>query len=235
MVRLGIKKRLVNLFLRHKYRNRHIHIDLSANLDRNVELDDYSSIFENTSFRGSLGYGSYISSNCRIEAAIGRFCSIGPYVVCNPGTHPYKEPYATTSPLFFSENRNGPTFAQKQQFDEYTFVDRDKQLAFQLGNDCWIGESVFIVGGVKIADGAVVLAHAVVTKDVPPYAIVGGVPAKIIGYRYDEETIRFFQTIQWWNNSTQWYKEHWMLLNDVEKLKLYYKNKKKDGDDISEK
>ena len=234
MVRFGIKKRIVNLILRYKYRKRHVHIDLSANLSRDVQLDDYCRIFEHTTFRGSLGYGSYISSNCRLEASIGRFCSIGPNVTCNPGTHAYKEPYATTSPLFFSKNMNGATFAQEQMFEEYTFVDKEKQLAFKVGNDCWIGESVFIVGGVTLADGAMVLAHAVVTKDVPPYAIVGGVPAKIVGYRYDEETIKFLLNVQWWNQSTEWFKRHWRLLNDIEQLKSYYKNKNKDGADFPE-
>ena len=234
MVRLGIKKRIINLILRYKYRNRHVHIDLSANLDRKVLLEDYCRIFEHSSFHGCMGYGSYISSNCRIEASIGRFCSIGPNVVSNPGTHAYKEPYATTSPLFFSKNMNGATFAKKQMFEEYTFVDKERQLSFQVGNDCWIGESAFIVGGVKIADGAVVLAHAVVTKDVPAYAIVGGVPAKVVGYRYDEETINFLLKVQWWNNSTEWFKKHWMLLNDIEQLKSYYKKKRDNGADLLE-
>ena len=71
------------------------------------------------------------------------------------------------------------------------FVDNDNKWIVNIGHDCWIGEHVFMVGGVTVNNGAVVLAHAVVTKDVPPYAIVGGIPAKVIGYRYDEETIAF--------------------------------------------
>ena len=67
-----------------------------------------------------------------------------------------------------------------------------------------------------------VLAHAVVTKDVPPYAIVGGVPAKIIGYRYDEATIKWLLNVQWWNNPIAWFRAHWSLLCDIDKLKAYY-------------
>lgn len=68
-----------------------------------------------------------------------------------------------------------------------------------IGNDCWIGQAASLIAGVTIGDGAVVLAHAVVTKDVPPYAIVGGVPAKIIGYRYDREMIGQLCEVKWWN------------------------------------
>ena len=74
----------------------------------------------------------------------------------------------------------------------------------------------------EIHDGAVVLANAVVTKDVPSYAIVGGVPAKIVGYRYDEETIIFLNKIKWWNNNPEWFEKNWKLLCDIDKLKGYY-------------
>ena len=74
-------------------------------------------------------------------------------------------------------------------------------------------------------DGAVVLAHAVVTKDVPPYAIVGGVPAKVIGYRYDEDTIDFLLKVKWWNKDKKWFKEHWELLCDIDKMKTYFNEK----------
>ena len=68
-----------------------------------------------------------------------------------------------------------------------------------IGNDVWIGAGAFIKGGVTIGDGAIVGAHAVVTKDVPPYAIVGGVPARVIRYRFDEATIRELLGLRWWD------------------------------------
>ena len=122
------------------------------------------------------------------------------------------------SDVFSLQKQNGKTFATKQTFIE----SKDAPI---IGNDCWIGEDVFIVGGVKIGDGAVVLAGAVVTKDIPDYAIVGGVPAKLIKYRYDKETISFFKKIQWWNNDIHWFKKNWELLNDIQKLKEYYNGK----------
>ena len=84
---------------------------------------------------------------------------------------------------------------------------------------------VNLIGGVEIGDGAVVLSRAVVTKNVPPYAIVGGIPAKIIGYRYDEDTIRMLLRIKWWNNTEDWFKNNWSLLNDMDSFKKYFADK----------
>ena len=68
----------------------------------------------------------------------------------------------------------------------------------EIGNDVWIGNGACIMGGIKIGDGAIVATNAVVTKDVPPYAIVGGVPAKVIRYRFDETTIKELLDLKWW-------------------------------------
>ncbi len=68
-----------------------------------------------------------------------------------------------------------------------------------VGNDVWIGQDVVIKGGVKIGDGAVIGARSVVTRDVPPYAVVAGVPAKVIKYRFEQEKIDFLEKLQWWN------------------------------------
>ena len=158
-----------------------------------------------------------------LTAKIGRFCSISNHVICNAGIHPFQAPFATTSPCFFSlRKQNGATFATQQMLNEIKTTDNEGAFDCEIGNDVWICEGVFINGGIHIADGAVVLAHAVVTKDVPPYAIVGGVPAKIIGYRYDEATIKWLLNVQWWNNPIAWFRAHWSLLCDIDKLKAYY-------------
>ena len=116
----------------------------------------------------------------------------------------------------------GVTFAKKQMIEEFKYYDKDRELVNKIGNDCWLGSDVTLIGGVEIHDGAVVLAHAVVTKDVPAYAIVGGVPAKVIGYRYDEETIALLQKTHWWTMDEQWFGEHWDLMVDLEKYKKYF-------------
>ena len=71
----------------------------------------------------------------------------------------------------------------------------------KVGNDVWIGTKVMIMGGVTVGDGAVIGAGSIVTKDVPPYAIVAGVPAKVIRYRFSSEVIDLLEKIQWWNFS----------------------------------
>lgn len=192
-------------------------------------FEGMNQLHPNSSFSGKLGFGSYIGEYSNLNGEIGKFTSIAPYVRCNPGTHPYTKPFATTSPAFFSLNphhsQNGNTFAKKQMFNEFKYKIPEKNYSVVIGNDCWIGEGAFLVGGINIGDGAIILAHAVVTKDVPPYAIVGGIPAQILKYRYDEDTIQFLLTIKWWNNKLSWFKENWELLCDLDKLKNYYNQK----------
>ncbi|MDE7160823.1 MAG: CatB-related O-acetyltransferase [Muribaculaceae bacterium] len=171
-----------------------------------------------------MGYGSYMGPYCRLTADIGRFTSIGPGVITSPFLHPYKAPYATTSPMFFSTRRqNGYTFAKRQTFGETNYADPARSIAIRIGNDCWIGEQAFIVGGVSIGDGAMVMARAVVTKDVPPYAIVGGVPARVVGYRFDPGTIEWLERTAWWNRPLQWLAQNWEAFNDIDTLKRILK------------
>ena len=208
-----------------------------------TSVPSFDSIFEGMSklhpyvkFHGFLGYGSYIGNHSCLSAKVGRFTSIAPYVRCNDGIHPYKKPFVSTAPCFYSLNpghsQNGSTFANEQLFEESNYSIPSNKIAITIGNDCWIGEGAFIIGGVTIADGAMVLAHAVVTKNVPPYAIVGGVPAKIIGYRYDEETINYLLRIRWWSNNPHWFKENWKLLSNIDKLVEFYKEKEIDDNNF---
>ena len=190
-----------------------VRFDKSCIIGDNSTFEGANSLGHGCHFFGSMGYGSYICNDCKIEGTIGRYTSIayGVRTIC--GTHPYKVPFATTSPMFFSLRKQAmETFASAQLFEELLPPPT-------IGNDCWIGERVSIVGGIEIGDGAVVLTGAVVTKDVPPYAIVGGVPAKVIKYRYDEATIEWLLRVKWWNRPTEWLRKNHQLLCNLEELK----------------
>ena len=142
---------------------------------RNVEIDDFT----------------YIASNCNISnTIIGKFCSIGPNFCCGMGKHPISG--ISTSPSFYSALSP----------NEFSLVNEDKcqeEIQTYIENDVFIGVNVTVLDGVRISNGAVVAAGSVVTKDVPPYAVVGGVPAKIIKYRFDESTIIRLLDTKWWN------------------------------------
>ena len=222
MMHCGMKQLLKRWALRLKWREK-LQLEQGCDIALQAQFEGMNKIYSHSSFGGILGYGSYIGHHSSLTAKIGRFCSISNHVICNAGIHPFQAPFATTSPCFFSlRKQNGATFATQQMLNEIKTTDNEGAFDCEIGNDVWICEGVFINGGIHIADGAVVLAHAVVTKDVPPYAIVGGVPAKIIGYRYDEATIKWLLKVQWWNNSIAWFRAHWSLLCDIDKLKAYY-------------
>ena len=190
-----------------------VRFNYSVNISQKSIFEGANSIGDRSYFSGKMGYGTYICNDCSIIGNIGRFCSIAAEVKNSLGVHPVSSPYVSTSPMFFSlRKQSGETFAQKQLFDEL-------KSPIEIGHDCWIGQRVFIVGGVKIGTGAVILAGAVVTKDIPPYAIVGGVPAKILKYRYDEETIDFLLKSEWWNYSNEWLRNNYEIFSNIDEFK----------------
>lgn len=207
-----------------RYRGRDIVVKRTARVHHGTELEGMNRIGQRTNFYGSLGYGSYIATDCTLSARVGRYTSIAPLVWSNCGIHTYKAPYATTSPMFFNRGHmSGRSFATRDVIDNLRFAERTPRCVdVVIGNDCWIGQGVFFAGGVKVGDGAVVLAGAVVTKDVEPYAIVGGVPARTVGYRYDADTIRYLLALKWWDLPHEQLRRDWELLTDIEKLKSAY-------------
>jgi len=123
---------------------------------------------------------------------IGKFCSIacGVKFIFNSANHTLKSLSTYTFPLFYDEwelEKNDLTTAWDNKGD------------IIIGNDVWIGYDAIIMAGVKIGDGVVIGTRAVVTKDIPSYTIVGGIPAKEIRKRFDKETISDLLEIQWWN------------------------------------
>ncbi len=192
-----------------------------VNIALNSNFEGRNVVNSGSSFSGVMGYGSYIGSNSCIYGKIGRYCSIAGNVRTVLGVHPTKN-FVSTHPTFFSLKRqNGYTFVTEQKFNEAKYADETKKYSIIIGNDVWIGDSALLMSGVTIGDGAIVAAGAVVTKDVPPYAIVGGVPAKIIRYRFSEEEIKFLLDFKWWNRSEEWLKEN---AGDFESLDIFMRN-----------
>ena len=185
---------------------------LHAKLEENTAVYSHSSLSHST-----LGSYSYVAENCLIgRANVGRFSSIGPFFVCGYGEHPTN--FVTTSPAFYSTQRQcGITFTDSDLFEE--------QRQIIIGNDVWIGARVFVRDGIKIGNGALIAAGAVVTADVSDYAIVGGVPAKFIRYRFPEEIVRALLEVQWWNWSEAQLREAqpWLAQPDVDSFLAWCK------------
>ncbi len=156
---------------------------------------------------------SYIAPRTQIQnCSIGRYCSIGPEVMAGMGTHPSRG-FVSTYPAFFRKHNYGCTksFVNEDLFEEIKEI--------RMGNDVWIGARATILDGVRIGNGAIVGAGAVVTKDVPDYAVVGGVPAKLIRYRFEDAEIEFLLKLAWWDRDEAWIIEHARDFHDIETLR----------------
>lgn len=141
----------------------------------NISVDEYSSI------NGPMtDLRSYIE-----KIKIGKFCSIARGTLFQENLHDYEKITAY--------------FIRQRVFNEEFPIDSYSKGEIVVGNDVWIGAQCMILSGVKIGDGAVIAANSVVTKDVPPYAIVGGSPAKIIKKRFSDEIISELLALEWWN------------------------------------
>jgi len=207
MLLLQLERQLLNF----KFRNRNLKLSISCNI-RNSNIGRNNFLGENVSLINStIGDYSYINTNSKVSnTIIGKFCSIGPNVQIVLGSHPSK--FVSSHPIFYANNKPFRTFSDEVYFKEYEEV--------VIGNDVWIAEGVLIPGGVKIGDGAIIMARAVVTKDVEPYSIVGGIPAKHIKYRFDVETINRISQSEWWDWEEKKLRENYKKFHDPEHFGL---------------
>lgn len=191
-------------------------VDFYSKIDTNAKIYRFAKIVNS-----HIGKYSYIATGTWIiNADIGNFCSIAANANIGLESHTLKN--ISTSPIFTERtNATGKSWINKDLFKSSIKTD--------IGNDVWIGYGALIKSGVKIGDGAIIGAGAVVTKDVPPYTIVGGIPAKQIRKRFPENIIDILLEIKWWNMSDKLIKKNIHLFQKenltIEELKDFQMQK----------
>lgn len=166
-----------------------------------------------------IGAFTYSNFNCFLRAKkIGRYCNIAPNVHIGMGEHDYTN-LSMSVAFDMNPGERLAQFSSLLEDEGFSAVIRKKKLDKAharkravagkniIGNDVWIGDGAIILAGINIGDGAVIAAGSVVTKDVPPYAIVGGVPAKVIKMRFSDEIIAELLKLKWWNYHPKIFKD----------------------------
>jgi len=195
----------------YKYASKNLSIGYEARF-RNCRFGRYNKIYEEAHLSNVvLGDYSYVSRRSRVSnATIGKFSCIGPDVVIGTGKHPTRG-FVSSHPAFYSTRaQSNITFVTQSSFEEFAPV--------TIGNDVWIGAQAILLDGVSIADGAVIGAGAVVARNVPAYAVVSGVPAKLSRYRFESRQIEYLLNFKWWDRDQQWLQQNASSFTDIEKF-----------------
>ncbi|MBR1876500.1 MAG: CatB-related O-acetyltransferase [Lachnospiraceae bacterium] len=188
-------------------------IMLPGSYVKGTHLSGRNYLGKNTVLRNCfLGFGSYVNNNGDLtDTDIGKYTSIGTNVSTVIGKHPLSRQVAMHPAFTISDEIFGFSYTDRTVFD----VSQERTV---IGNDVWIGNNVLIIGGVRIGDGAVVGAGSVVTKDIEPYSINAGVPAKKIRYRFEEEQISSLLKRKWWDDDEALIRSNISRFYDIEEF-----------------
>jgi len=177
--------------------------DLSIEIPENLATEAYTTYWGRCGERlASLGAFSYTRTLLPALINVGRYTSIADRLQVLGDRHPLE--WASASPVFYAHHSGvmatlAADSGRPNRF--YPFAKMPRPIT--IGNDVWIGQNVTLAQGITIGDGAVIAANALVVKDVAPYAIVGGNPAKIIRMRFSEAIIEQLMALRWWRYSAQ--------------------------------
>ncbi len=208
----GIKRVLVEIkiyfVLKFVYPSKPKFSKIKIILSNDIELEEGVVIEHDVEIRNlkKLSRGLYIGKRSYIGAcsSIGRFTSISLDVKIGLIAHPLN--HISTSPVFYAKRRG---WVEKNLYNE------SSQGNVDIGHDVLISANVMILAGVKIGNGAVIGAGSFVNKDVPPYAIAVGSPAKVIKYRFNDDTIRKLEKMKWWDLPKEELLKHESFFNNV--------------------
>lgn len=181
-------------------------------------VDPTAKLESGTFFVGSkIGRHSFCGYDCEIYfSTIGSFTSIANGVVLGGARHPME--WVSMSPVFYKGRDS-----VKAKFSEHPLP---QSKGIVIGNDVWIGHSALVLAGVTIGHGAVVGAGSVVTKDVPPYAVVAGNPARLIRYRFAQETVNSLLASEWWDYGDEELKLLGRHFNDIDYFLSFVANER---------
>lgn len=174
--------------------------------------------------KSHIGYGTYIiGENGYIhDCKIGRFCSIASN--CHIGLGDHALSMVSTSPLFYSAHSLLPDHFLSESIPVPEQTIGDTKYKVIIGNDVWMGYNVCVKEGVTIGDGAIIGAKSLVTRDIPPYAIAVGTPAKVIKYRFTPEQIQELLEIKWWDKDIEWIRKNVRSFENIDDFIAHVKS-----------